>query len=255
MRFGCCAGLDEIGIVGAAGYDYIELPVGTVKPERPDSEFEPVQERLDSFDIRAEAWNILIPREMKVVGPEVDLYRVERYLRTAFERIKEVGGEIVVFGSGAARAVPEGFGMDEARDQLVKALTLAGQVAGAYGLTIAVEPLTSKSTNIINTLTDGANLVKTVDHPFVKLLADLYHMMDEGEAPSVIPTLGVPIVHAHVSDTDRLYPGSGSNPIKEFIEALKGVGYDGRISIECAWGDIEAECGKAIDYLRRLDGG
>jgi D-psicose/D-tagatose/L-ribulose 3-epimerase len=254
MRFGCCVGPDEIEIVGAAGYDYVELAVATVKPERPDSEFEPVRELLDSFDIRAEAWNILIPHEMNVVGPEVDLYRVERYLRTAFERIEEVGGEMVVFGSGAARRVPEGFPMDEARDQLVAFLTLAGQAAGAYGLTIAVEPLTSKSTNITNTLAQGAELVKTVDHPFVKLLVDLYHMMDAGDAPSVIPTLGVEIVHAHVSDTDRLCPGSGSNRIKEFMQALKSVGYDDRISVECAWGDVQAECGKALELLRRLDG-
>lgn len=253
MRFGCCVGPDEIEIVGAAGYDYVELAVATVKPEQPDSEFEPIRERLESFDIRPEAWNILFAGEMKLVGPEVDLYRIERYLRTAFERIEEVGGEMVVFGSGAARNVPEGFPMDEARDQLIEVLTIAGQAAGAYGLTIALEPLTSKSTNMINTLTEGTELVKSVDHPFVKLLVDLYHMMDAGEAPSVIPALGVEIVHAHVSDTDRLYPGSGSYPVKEFVHALKSVDYDERISLECAWGDIRTECGKAIQFLRRLD--
>lgn len=253
MRFGCCAGLDQIQRVQDAGYDYIELVVGTVKPEQADSEFELVRELLDSFEIRPEAWNCLIPGQMRVVGPEVDLYRVERYLRTAFERIEEVGGEIVVFGSGGARRVPDGFPMDEARDQLCEALTIAGQVAGAYGITIALEPLASSATNIINTLPQGAELVKKVDHPFVKLLADLQHMADEGETVSVIGTLDVEIVHAHTADTDRRYPGSGSYPTREFIQALKSVGYDGRLSVECVWGDFYAECPKALEFLRELD--
>lgn len=252
MRLGSCASLEQIETIQAAGFDYVELAVQTVRPEQPDSEFDPVRETLDSFDIRPEAWNILLPSEMKVVGPEVDLYRIERYLRTAFERIEEVGGEMVVFGSGGARFVPDGFPMDEAHDQLCEALTLAGQVAGAYGITIAVEPLYSKGTNIINNLTQGAALVRRVDHPFVKLLADLYHMMEEGEEVSVIQTLDVEIVHAHTSDTERFYPGSGSFPTREFIEALRAVGYDDRLTIECAWRDFESECPKALEYLRGL---
>jgi D-psicose/D-tagatose/L-ribulose 3-epimerase len=253
MRFGCCASLEQMQRVQDVGYDYIELTVGTVKAEQAEIEFEPVRELLDSFDIRPEAWNCLIPGAMKVVGPEVDLYRVERYLRTAFERIEEVGGEIVVFGSGGARRVPEGFPMDEARDQLCEALTLAGQVAGAYGIMIALEPLASGSTNIINTFPQGAELVKRVDHPFVKLLADLQHMVDEGESPSAIGTLDVEIVHTHTADTGRLYPGSGSYPTREFIQVLKGVGYDERLSVECIWGDFYAECPKALKFLRELD--
>jgi sugar phosphate isomerase/epimerase len=253
MRFGCCVGLDRMQRVQDAGYDYIELTVGTVKPEQADSEFEPVRELLDSFDIRPEAWNCLLPGSLKMVGLEVDLYRAERYLRTAFQRIEEVGGETVVFGSGGARRVPDGFPMDEARDQLCEALTLAGQVAGAYGITIALEPLASTATNIINTLPQGADLVKRVDHPFVRLLADLQHMVDEGEPTSVIGALDVEIVHAHTADTDRLYPGSGSYPTREFIQALKAAGYDDRLSVECVWRDFDTECPKALEFLRELD--
>lgn len=255
MRLGCCAGLDQIQRVQDAGYDYVELTVDTVKAERPGSEFEPIREALEEFDIRPEAWNGLFPPEMKVVGPEVDLYRIERYLRTAFERIEEVGGEIVVFGSGPARRVPDGFPMDEAYDQLCEALTLAGRVAGAYGITVALECLASGATNIINTLPQGAEMVKKVDHPFVKMLVDLQHMVPEEESPSVIGTLGVEIVHAHAADTNRRYPGSGSFPTREFVEALKGIGYKGRLSVESLWDDLESECVKALAFLRALDAG
>ena len=126
MRFGCCVGLDKALIVQDAGYDYIELPVGTVKAESPDSDFEPVLDQVRSLEIVPEAWNCLLPGDLKVTGPEIDKYRMERYLRTAFERIEEIGGEVVVFGSGDARKVPDGFPMDEARDQIVEFVTLAG---------------------------------------------------------------------------------------------------------------------------------
>lgn len=252
MRIGCCASLEQIQTVQDAGYDYVELAVGTVRPEQPNSEFEAIVIRLEEFEIRPEAWNILFPSDLKVVGPEVDLYRIERYLRTAFERIEELGGEIVVFGSGGARYVPDGFPMHEALDQLREAVTLAGQVAGACGITIALEPLHKKGTNIINNLTEAVELVKAADHPFVKLVADLSHMMDESEPIDVIPPLGAQIVHAHTADTGRFCPGSGSYPNKEFIRALRGAGYDDRLTIECSWRDFGSECGPALEYLRGL---
>lgn len=253
MRFGCCVGLDQIQRVQEAGYDYVELGVRNVKPESPESEFEPVRELVDSFDIRPEAWNVLFPREIKVVGPDVDIYRIERYLLTAFERIAKVGGQVVVFGSGGARRVPDGFPMDEALDQLAEALALAGRVAEIFGITVALEPLASGSTNIINTLPQGAEMVKRVNHPSVRLLADLQHMVDEHESPSIIETLDVEIAHAHTADTGRFYPGSGDYPTDEFVRALKSVGYDGRLTAECAWRDFDAECPKALAFMKGLD--
>lgn len=252
MRLGCCAGLEQIETARDAGYDYVEVYVRNVRAEWPESEFEPVRERILSSEIVPEVWLSLIPSDMRIVGPEVDSYRIERYLRTAFERIDELGGEIVVFGSGAGRRVPDGFPMDEGRDQLVEFLTLAGQVGGACGITIAVEPLNHTETNVINTIRQGVDIVHAVDHPFVKLLVDLHHMMLQGEALSEIEVARGEIVHAHTADTDRLYPGSGDYPNRGFVEALKAVGYDDRLSVECAWRDFDSECVKSLEYLRAI---
>ena len=251
MRIGCCVGLDRLETIRDAGFDFAELAVANVKAESPDGEYEPVRDLILDCGIVPEAWNCLLPGDMKVVGEEVDLYRVERYLRTAFERIEELRGEIVVFGSGRARGIPEGFSRDEARDQLVEFLTLAGQVAGAYGLTIAVEPLNRGECNVINSVPEAADLVRAVDHPFVKVLADIYHMTAEGEPIAAVEAAAGEIVHVHLSDSDRLYPGSGSYPIKELIALLKAGGYDDRLSIECSWREFEPECAKALEFLCR----
>lgn len=252
MILGCCASLDKIEIVRDIGYDFVELGVGAMKPESPESEFEAISEIIYSSGIAPEVWNCLLPGDMKLVGPEVDSYRIERYLRTAFERIEELGGEIVVFGSGAARTMPDGFPADEAHDQLKTFLKLAGQVAGAHGITITVEPLNSKDTNSINTITQAVGLVKEVDHPFVKVLVDSFHMLLESEPVSAIAGATGLIAHAHVADTGRLYPGSGEYPTQEFITALQAAGYDGRLSVECYWNDFNIECDKAYRFLQKL---
>jgi|YNPNPStandDraft_1061719.scaffolds.fasta_scaffold16601_2 sugar phosphate isomerase/epimerase len=253
MRFGCCVGLDKIGVVQDAGYDYVELPVATVKAESPDAEFEPIREQIQAFSIVPEAWNCLLPGDMKLTGPEVDKYRIERYLRTAFERIEELGGEMVVFGSGGARNVPEGFPMDEARQQIVEFVTLAGQIAGTHGITIAIEPLNAKESNIINSVAEGLEFVALADHPFVRVLADLYHMDEEHEPLDHLVNAGNDLVHTHTADTGRYYPGSGTYPHREFFEKLRSIGYNDRMSVECRWNDFETECAKALEFLRSLD--
>jgi len=241
-------------LVQEAGYDYSEPAVGLVKPESPDSEFDAVYETVTQAGLVPEAWNCLLPPDMKIVGPEVDSYRIERYLRTAFERIGELGGEIVVAGSGEARRVPDGFPIDEANDQLVEFLTLCGQVAGSHGITIALEPLSSRETNIINSVPEALEMVHRVSHPFVKLVVDLYHVMaDDQPLEDIIPARDE-IVHVHIADTGRLYPGSGDWPIREFLGLLKEIGYDERVSVECRWEDFPAESVEAARYLRGVVG-
>jgi sugar phosphate isomerase/epimerase len=253
MRFGCCAGLDKYQIVQVAGYDYIELAVGTVRPESPDSEFEPIRDEISSYSIVPEAWNCLLPGDMRVTGLEVDLYRIERFLRTAFERIEEVGGEIVVFGSGGARTVPHGFPTDEAHGQIVEFVALAGQIAGKHGITIAIGPLNAKESNIINSVKEGMEIVRAADHPFVKVLADLYHIDEASEPIQDVIDAGNDLVHTHTADTGRLYPGSGSYPHREYFEALRAIGYNDRMSVECKFNDFNTECAKALEFLRGLD--
>lgn len=252
MRIGCCIPPENADLAAEAGYDYFEPAVGSIRPESPDSELEQVYEAIDQAEIRPEAWNCLLPADMKIVGPEVDTYRIERYLRTAFQRIGELGGEIVVAGSGDARRVPDGFSMDEARDQLAEFLTLCGQVAGSHGITIAVEPLNTKMTNILNSVPEALDMIRRVNHPFVKLVVDFYHMMVKGEPLEDIIAAKYEIVHVHIADTDARYPGSGSWPIAKFLGMLADMGYDERVSVECHWDDFSEECVKAVGFLRGI---
>ena len=254
MRFGCCAGLDKIGVLQAAGYDYIEPAVGAVLPERPEAEFEKVRAQLKGYGIKPEAWNCFIPGDLKLTGLDVDSYRAERYVRTALERVAKLGGKIVVFGSGGARNIPEGFSETVARRQILEFLLLCGSVAAEHSLTIAIEPLNKKESNVINTVEEAVEFVEMAAHPRVKALADLYHIDEEKEPLRNVAAAGSAIAHTHTADTGRLAPGTGSYDHKGFFRALKEAGYNGRMSVECGWNDFDAECKKSLDFLRSVAG-
>jgi sugar phosphate isomerase/epimerase len=248
LKFGCCAGIDKIQLIQDMGFDYIEPAVGTVKAEEPDSEFKAIAEKFEACKIVPEAWMGLIGHKM--VGPEVDMYRIERYLRTALHRVKSLGGEVVVFGSGGARRVPDGFPMEEAQRQLLRFVELLGEVASDNGITIAIEHLNKKETNTINTLDEALDYARIADRPSIKVLADYYHLNEEGEPLDHVVEAGPLLAHTHTADTDRLYPGSGSYDHKAFFTALRDIGYDKRLSVECIFKDFEKEAPLALEFLR-----
>lgn len=251
MRFGCCGSTDDIWSISAAGYDFIELPVATVMPDAPKQDWEPIRKNIREFPIKPEAWNCLLPGDVKVTGPEADPKRQRAYLSTAFERISEVGGRVVVFGSGAARRVPEGFPMAKAKEQVIDFLHMVGDIAHEHALKVVIEPLNRAETNIILSVKEGLDYAERVNHPSVGVLADFYHIDEEHEPFANIVEAKHYLSHVHVADTGRLFPGSGSYDYPGFIAALRDAGYEKRVSCECGWGDDPDTARKsALDFLR-----
>jgi len=253
MRFGCCTGIEGIAGVEAAGYDYIELPVGTVRPGSPESDWQPIRREILAHEVKPEAWNVLLPRDLHITGPDVDSERVRKYLEVAFDRIGQVGGRVVVFGSGGARTVPDGFPREDARHQLSELIRLAGELAHRNALRLAIEPLNRRESNVINTVAEALTYAEALNHPSVGVLVDFYHLDEEGEPFSDIVEARHYLVHTHTADTGRRHPGSGSYDYAGFMAALRSAGYDARMSVECAWGrDVDKERKEALEFLRRL---
>jgi sugar phosphate isomerase/epimerase len=250
-RFGCCAPADRAEAVARAGLDFIELPaVSTLRPDADGSEFAADLSRLEHLPLPAEAFNLFLPGDMKIVGTEIDHERISRYLRHVFDRAAAVGGKVIVFGSGGARRVPDGFDPEEAFAQIAAFLSEAGPIAERYGVTLAIEPLNTGESNILNSVPEALDLAATVGHPNVRALADLYHMELESEPLDHVTQAGDRLAHVHVADTGRFAPGTGEYPTLELFRRLKEMGYAGRVSVECTWRDFEAEATGAVVFLR-----
>ncbi len=253
MKIGICTSVENIKKMEAMGYDYIEPAVaGTAGMTEED--FLKAEEMVSGSGIRCEAFNVLFPGDIKLTGPVVDKEKISAYLEKAFDRIHRLGAEVVVFGSGGARRVPEGFAPEAAFDQLVEAARLVGDVAARYGLTIAIEPLNTGETNIINSVAEGLHLVQTVDHPQIKLLADFYHMRMENEGMDVLRDTGKILRHTHIANSNgRIYPQVATeDTYDDFFACLKAGGYAGRMSVEAGTKDVDKDGPVSLKLLRDL---
>ena len=233
-----------------AGCDFFEFGVGMLCPESPKSLFDGFKDLVSDYSLRAECFNSFIPADLKVTGPDVDKVRLDNYLASATERAAELGGEIIVFGSGAARHVPDGFSRKRAHDQILDFLESAANYAGRHGLVIAIEHLNRSETNAINSIAEAVQFADELGRSEVQVLVDFYHQMLEGEAFDEIVRAGERIVHVHVADTDRLYPGSGRYDYQRFAKSLADAGYNKRISVECNFRDFDEEVPQSIQFLQ-----
>ena len=252
MDVGICCSPKEAESLDTDAFDFIEVNAQRfLVPELEESEFLPHLEEARNTGRPVKSANCFLPGNLKCVGPGVDHDRLARYAGRVFARGSQAGIGIVVFGSGAARAMPEGYDFGRAMEDFVGALRVFGPLAQRHGITLVVEPLNSSECNFINSLAEGAQVVERCDHPNVRLLADFYHMLMEGEAASEIVRFGHLIRHTHVAElAGRAFPGKARENFRPFFQALKQCGYSGAIALECGWDDMRTDLARSVQYLR-----
>ncbi len=253
MRIGICTSVVNAPLAKAAGFEYIEENVQSLLvPELAEDEFAALRDEARESGLPVEAACCLLPGELKCVGPEVDTGRLVRYVETALARAAEVGIGTVVFGSGGARGVPEGFPREEAADQFAWILGEMAPIAERVGVTVVVEALNSGECNFVNSLAEGAEFVRRVDHPSVRLLVDIFHMLRDGEVPEEIARHAGLVAHCHVAENEgRRAPGVGPEDLRPYLRRLVEAGYLGGISVECKWEDLGLQSASAVEYLRK----
>jgi sugar phosphate isomerase/epimerase len=253
MQYGVCAEPEDAAALAEMGFEFVELHVQRhLKPEDDEAAFLPQLERIQRAVLPCAAANCFIPGHLKITGPQVDFDGLARYVEVACQRAQRAGIEIIVFGSGGARSIPDGFDCQQAWGQLVVFGRMLGPVAARHDVTIAVEPLNKGETNVLNATADCARYVREVDHPSVKLLIDGYHWALERESVADIVAAGPLLCHAHIATYQtRLAPGAEPCDFDPFFQALRDGGYDGRISIEGKWDDLANQATGALAELKQ----
>ncbi|HWB54242.1 MAG TPA: sugar phosphate isomerase/epimerase [Tepidisphaeraceae bacterium] len=253
MLFGICAPLEDAEKAKAAGADFIEANAQSVLRGLVGDDQWSVPELVGISPKSIPAFNVLVPGDLKITGPQANLARLRDYMECICRRASQYGGEVLVFGSAGARAVPEGFDRDKAKCQVVDFLSMGGTLAGEFGLTIVIEPLSRSECNFINLVDESLEIAKLVNLPTVQCLVDSYHFWVNGDSLECLKEAAPHIYHVHVADQiGRVAPGlSGSVDYLPLFRVLKGAGYNRRISIEALNFDLAADGRRAMNYLKQ----
>ncbi len=106
--------------------------------------------------------------------------------------------------------------------------------ADAMGVDLYVEPINRYETHLLNRLEQAASVTRRLNHPRVKITADLFHMaLEEADIPAAIRAHGDCIGHVHLADHNRRLPGEGMTDFAAAAVALEEIGYQGWMAYEC----------------------
>ena len=255
VQVGWCTGIRNVAAAKAARFDYVEL--NTMEYTRmSDDEFAKAVADIKQIGMPTPVSHQFIPATIRLTGPEIDRDAQMSYIRKAFDRAAALGVQTIVFGSGPARRVPDGFSKDEAFRQLTEFGKRIAVEARRRNVTVVIEPQREQETNIINTAREGLALVNAINDPNFQLMIDFFHMAVEKEDPQIVVDARQHLRHVHFAKpmgAGRAFPLTREEyDYAPFFAKLEQIGYDGRISIEATPTDVAVEGPQSVALLRRV---
>jgi sugar phosphate isomerase/epimerase len=141
-------------------------------------------------------------------------------------------GAVIIIGLIRGMVKP-GVDQAHAADWLMEAIQVCAATARHQGVSLALEPINRYETTLINTVSQGLELIESVGADNFGLLLDTFHMnIEEGNIEASIRQCGAHIFHFHVADSNRWYPGGGHLDFKSILKSLFSTGYSGWVSGE-----------------------
>jgi sugar phosphate isomerase/epimerase len=149
--------------------------------------------------------------------------------------------------------VEEGEPVEDAEERFIRVAREVAGYAQPKGVKLILEPVNRYEINFINSVEEGAALLEKVGAPNMGLMPDLFHMnIEDRWLPGVLQEHADRVAYLHVADSNRLAPGQGHTDFDAIFEALRGVGYDGWISVEILpEPDPDTAARRAIEFLRQ----
>ena len=145
----------------------------------------------------------------------------------------------------------------KSRTEMEKELLLAmlrslAPHAEQAGTALLLEPLNRYEANCLPRQKDGAEIVRAIGSPGVRLMADVFHMhIEEPSSPATLRDVGDCIAHVHLADNTRKEPGTGDIDFRAIMAALREVGFTGYMAFECGLsGPAEEVLPKSAAFLK-----
>ncbi|PCJ58402.1 MAG: isomerase [Candidatus Hydrogenedentota bacterium] len=221
---------DLVKDISKWGFDGVEFPIFT-----PDcSPWKDYSALLADLDMGCTAVSVL-PEDTSLVSEDAAVRQAAQdHLRGALDSCVAVGAETMVgpIFHPVGALIGRGPTEDEHKrlaDELIK---LADYTKDS-GVAISVEPLNRFETYVLNSQSDTRAVIDAVGSPLVGQLYDSFHAnIEEKSLSDAINAGGDKINHVHISANDRATPGEDHVDWDTTFSGLKGIGYDGWLTIE-----------------------
>jgi len=270
MRFAMCNELyenwsfgDTCRFLKQAGYDGVEVAPFTLAPRITDVSGERRSElRKQATDAGIEIiglhWLLAGTQGLYLTSPDEAIRSATaEYIVQLAEAARDLGGDLMVFGSPKQRSLLPGVSRDQAFDWAAALFRQVMPRVADYGITICMEPLSTAETDFINTCAEASELIEAVGHANFALHLDVKAMYSESTpVTELIRTYGPIAHHFHANDANRRGPGFGDVDFVPIFEALKNSGYHRWVSVEVFDDkpDPETITVKSIEYMRQSMG-
>lgn len=157
----------------------------------------------------------------------------------AVQRLKEhvdlasvIGGHVII---GSLRGViPQGGSFSETDGLMVESMKELADYAEKFNVRFAIEAIDRFETNYLQTAQQVLAVIDRSGSDRFGVHLDSYHMnIEEEDWVKPILACGSKLLHFHVADNTRNYPGSGHIPFPLIIRALQLAHYKGSLTMEC----------------------
>lgn len=235
----------------ATGYDGVEVPVFDASDA---GHYRWLASVLDDIGLQRTAVAILPDEEHNAISPNAAHRKgAVEHLKRVIECSHTLGAQVLagpyfqVLGqfTGEPPTDTERAHAVEVHREIAPLMKAAKIVGG-------LEPLNRFEAHLLNTCEQGAAHCKSVGDPNFGILYDTFHANIEEKDPigalKALHASGT-MTHVHISENDRGTPGRGHAKIRETLQTLKALKYDGWLTIE-AFGRAVPELAAATRVWR-----
>ena len=246
MRYAICnetfEGWDHARIcrtVAQLGYTGLEIAPFTLAPRITDVTL------AQRHQLRTEAetaglkiiglhWLLAKTEGLQLTSPEAEVrQRTADYLVELAKACRDLGGDLMVFGSPAQRKIPTGLTREQTAELATDCFKRALNGIVDAGVRLCLEPLAPAEADFIQTAAEACEILDRMNHPNFVLHLDVKAMSSEATPiPDLIHAYANRTGHLHANDANRRGPGFGATDFVPIFRALKETKCPGWVSVE-----------------------
>jgi fructoselysine 3-epimerase len=232
---------DAIPLIARAGFDGVDIWGGRPHIYRQDySPAELADLRKQTADHGLEVSSFMpafyrYPHSLSNPNPRVRNDSID-YMKVCVDNAAALGAKIVL-------VVPDhslyGQTRADSLQRMVESIDVVARYAHQYDLKLGIEVLFYDETDLVNSSQDALNIIRTLGHANLGVVADSGTLNLSKESPrEMMELLGELLLQVHVNDNhgeekqQNLVPGEGTYDFRSMIKELKDCGYDGFLSAE-----------------------